>query len=147
MSKTFNNFVISCIATTGLATAAFMLFGIGWLVQDSSTFILSIIGDVLILLTLMLALLTRRIYGRYLEFRATQGKSPLPGQGLLLLGFYLNYAVLAITLIAGTLGLVPLALLLPGVLIGMAIPLVQLLYVVWQDWIRERPDSNQAILN
>jgi len=147
MSKTFNNFVISCIATTGLATAAFMLLGIGWLVQDGSTFILSIIGDVLIVLTLMLAVLTRRIYGRYLEFRTTQGKPPLPGQGLLLLGFYLNYAVLAMTLIAGVLGLVPLLMMLPGVLIGMAIPLVQLLYVVWQDWIRDQPSSNQAILH
>jgi hypothetical protein len=147
MNKAFNNFIISCIASAGLGAAAFMLLGVAWLVQDGSTYILSIIGQALIFLTLVLTALTQWFYGRYLNSRLEQNKNPLAGQHLLLSAFYLNYSVLFLTLVTGTLGIIPILLQLPGLLISMAISVLQMLYVVWQDWIREKRADSQVMLH
>jgi membrane protein implicated in regulation of membrane protease activity len=146
MNKAFNNFIISCIASAGMGAAAFMLLGVAWLVEDGSTYILSIIGQALIFLTLALTVLTQWFYGRYLNSRAEQNKNPLIGQNLLTTAFYLDYAVLILTLAAGTLGIISIVMQLPGLLIGMAIPASQMLYVVWQDWIREQRSNSQIVM-
>jgi len=147
MNKAFNNFIISCIASAGLGAAAFMLLGIAWLVEDGSTYILSIIGQALIFLTLVLTALTQWFYRRYLNSRLEQNKNRLAGRNLLMAGFYLDYAVLFLTLVTGTLGIMPILLQLPGLLISMAIPVLQMLYVVWQDWIREKQADSQAMIH
>ena len=147
MNKAFNNFIISCIASAGLGAAAFMLLGIAWLVEDGSTYILSIIGQTLIFLTLVLTALTQWFYRRYLNSRLEQNKNRLAGRNLLMAGFYLDYAVLFLTLVTGTLGIMPILLQLPGLLISMAIPVLQMLYVVWQDWIREKQADSQAMIH
>ncbi len=145
MNKAFNNFIISCIASAGLGAAAFMLLGIAWLVEDGSTYILSIIGQALIFLTLALTALTQWFYGRYLNSRVEQNKTPLAGQNLLSTAFYLDYAVLILTLAAGILGIIPIWMQLPGLLTSMAIPVLQMLYVVWQGWVREQQSNSQMI--